>query len=78
MLLIINYIIENTEINFESTGVVSSYDKKGISILKTQPLNLYIIHKNKLKVNISNNKIFVNLKIKLTIMYSSSSIIYKL
>lgn len=46
-----NFLSNNIEIykSFDSIGVVSSYDKKGITVLRTQPLNLYIIHKNKLK-----------------------------
>jgi len=39
----------NKNRSFDSVGVVSSYNKKGITILRTQPLNLYIIHKNKFK-----------------------------
>ncbi|ORX85519.1 hypothetical protein BCR32DRAFT_265578 [Anaeromyces robustus] len=36
-------------INFQNNGVLSSHSKKEITIIRTQPLNLYIIQKNTLK-----------------------------
>ncbi|OUM62431.1 hypothetical protein PIROE2DRAFT_11280, partial [Piromyces sp. E2] len=36
-------------LNFESSGILCSYSKKEISVIRTQPLNLYIIQKDKLK-----------------------------
>ncbi|ORX43375.1 hypothetical protein BCR36DRAFT_399969 [Piromyces finnis] len=46
----INHVKDCQKIcNFDSIGILSSYGEKEISIIRTQPLNLYVIQKNILK-----------------------------